>query len=47
MPFTFDSHAIVFSEDAVTLETPLHQEFADRRVNQVNLRTPRVRLLAR
>ena len=38
VPFKFDTHAIVFSEDAVTLETRLHQEFADRRVNKVNPR---------
>lgn len=38
VPFKFDTHAIVFSEDAVTLETRLHQEFADRRVNRINLR---------
>jgi hypothetical protein len=38
VPFRFDTHAVVFSEDAVTLETRLHQEFAERRVNQVNLR---------
>ena len=38
VPFRFDTHAIVFSEDAVSLETRLHQEFGERRVNQVNLR---------
>ena len=38
VPFKFDTHALVFSEDAVTMETRLHQEFAERRVNQVNLR---------
>lgn len=38
MPFRFDTHALVFSDDAVALETRLHQEFADRRVNQINHR---------
>lgn len=38
VPFKFDVHALVFSEDAVGLETRLHRELADRRVNRVNLR---------
>ncbi|SRR5579884_1264883 len=38
VPFRFDVHALVFSEDAVTLERKLHQEFDSRRVNRVNLR---------
>lgn len=38
VPFRFDVHALIFSEDAVGLETQLHQTFADRRVNQVNTR---------
>ena len=38
VPFRFDVHALIFSDDAVGLENSLHQEFADRRVNQVNLR---------
>lgn len=28
----------IFSDDAVGLESKLHQEFSERRVNQVNLR---------
>lgn len=36
VPFRFDVHALVFSEDAVGLETMLHQRFAERRVNMVN-----------
>ncbi|MFE4306674.1 DUF4041 domain-containing protein [Streptomyces sp. NPDC056891] len=36
VPFRFDVHALIFSKDAVGLETRLHQEFADRRVNRVN-----------
>lgn len=38
VPFRFDVHALIFSEDAVGLETRLHQRFADRRVNRVNTR---------
>ncbi|WP_232792419.1 DUF4041 domain-containing protein [Actinacidiphila yeochonensis] len=36
VPFRFDVHALIFSKDAVGLETQLHQEFAARRVNRVN-----------
>ncbi|MGY0020979.1 DUF4041 domain-containing protein [Streptomyces sp. YJ-C3] len=38
VPFRFDVHALVFSEDAVGLERHLHQEFEAQRVNRVNLR---------
>lgn len=38
VPFKFDVHAMIFSEDAVTLETALHHEFDNRRVNLVNSR---------
>ncbi|MFC4680203.1 DUF4041 domain-containing protein [Exiguobacterium aestuarii] len=38
VPFTFDIHAMIFSEDAPNLENKLHKRFADRRVNQVNFR---------
>ena len=38
VPFTFDVHAIIFSEDAPALETQLHKEFTHFRVNQVNHR---------
>lgn len=38
VPFPFDVHALFFSEDAVTLETELHQAFAELRVNRVNQR---------
>lgn len=38
VPFRYDTHAIVFADDAVTLEGQLHERFADRRVNLVNLR---------
>jgi hypothetical protein len=36
VPFRYDVHAIIFSEDAVGLEARLHQELSDRRVNLVN-----------
>jgi len=38
VPFRFDVHALFFADDAVTLEANLHQHFADRRLNKVNLR---------
>jgi len=38
VPFPFDVHSFIFSEDAPALETALHKEFNDRRVNKVNLR---------
>ncbi|MEU1044047.1 DUF4041 domain-containing protein [Streptomyces sp. NPDC005897] len=38
VPFRFDVHALIFSEDAVGLERRLHQEFENRRVNRINLR---------
>lgn len=38
VPFPFDVHSFIFSEDAVSLETALHKELNNRRVNKVNLR---------
>lgn len=38
VPFAFDIHAMIFSEDAPGLETALHTRFADRRLNLVNPR---------
>jgi hypothetical protein len=38
VPFKFDVHAFIFSEDAVALETQLHHELEHCRVNQVNRR---------
>lgn len=38
VPFRFDVHAIIFSNDAVGLEGTLHAALADRRLNRVNLR---------
>ena len=37
VPFRFDVHALFFSDDAVGIETAMHQRFADRRVNLVNM----------
>ena len=38
VPFPFDIHAVIYSEDAPTLETTLHRAFHYRRVNRVNER---------
>lgn len=38
VPFPFDVHAMVYIDDAPALEAALHREFADVRVNAVNLR---------
>ena len=38
VPFEFDVHAMIFSEDAPALETMLHNRFDDKRVNMVNKR---------
>lgn len=38
VPFRFDVHALFFADDAVGIETMLHQQFATERVNKVNLR---------
>ena len=38
VPFLYDTHALFFSDDAITLENELHKAFAHRRVNSVNLR---------
>lgn len=38
VPFEFDVHAMIYSEDAPKLESMLHNEFSRHRVNQVNLR---------
>lgn len=38
MPFPFDVHSFIFSEDAVSLENQLHKALNDRRVNKINLR---------
>lgn len=38
VPFGFDVHAMVYSDEAPALENALHQEFASRRINLKNLR---------
>ncbi|OED37291.1 ATPase [Chromatiales bacterium (ex Bugula neritina AB1)] len=38
VPFRFDVHCLYFSEDAVQLESELHQHFANRRLNHANVR---------
>ncbi len=38
VPFKFDVHSFVFSEDAVDLENKLHQRLNNNRMNKVNLR---------
>ncbi|HEY0049980.1 MAG TPA: DUF4041 domain-containing protein, partial [Pyrinomonadaceae bacterium] len=38
VPFRFDVHAIIYSEDAPALENQLHKKFDDRRINLVNNR---------
>lgn len=38
VPFGFDVHALIYSKDAPALENELHKQFADNRVNLVNLR---------
>ncbi len=38
VPFEFDVHAMIFSEDAPALETTLHQHFKKYEINKVNLR---------
>ena len=38
VPFRFDVHSFIFSDDAVGLETKLHQILNEKRVNKVNLR---------
>lgn len=38
VPFNFDVHAMIFSDDAPALETALHNAFADRKLNMVNQR---------
>lgn len=38
VPFKFDVHAFIFSDDAVSLESKLHQILSNERVNKVNYR---------
>ena len=38
VPFRFDVHSFIFSDDAVGLESKLHTILTDKRVNKVNMR---------
>lgn len=38
VPFEFDVHSFIFSEDAVSLEQKLHELLNNKRVNKINLR---------
>ncbi len=38
VPFRFDTHAMIFSDDAPALENAIHKAFAHRRLNLINLR---------
>ncbi|TGU85321.1 DUF4041 domain-containing protein [Acinetobacter pittii] len=38
VPFYFDVHAMIYSDNAPAMENALHKAFADRRLNLVNLR---------
>lgn len=38
VPFRYDTHAMFFAQDAVTIENQLHKHFADHRINRVNHR---------
>ena len=38
VPFVFDVHAMIFSNDAPALESALHRAFDDRKVNMINTR---------
>lgn len=44
VPFAFDVHALIWSEDAPALETMLHKKFALSQVNKVNFRKEFFRL---
>lgn len=38
VPFRFDIHALIFSNDAPSLENSLHKSFQDKKVNLINNR---------
>lgn len=38
VPFNFDIHAMIFSDDAPALENALHKAFEDKKVNMINHR---------
>jgi hypothetical protein len=37
VPFSYDVHAMIFSEDAPGLETALHRQFTGKRLNLVDI----------
>jgi Domain of unknown function (DUF4041)/T5orf172 domain len=38
VPFLFDVHAVIYSDNAPQLEYELHQKFSERRINRINNR---------
>lgn len=38
VPFSFDTHAMIYSDEAPALEAALHKEFAKQRINMSNMR---------
>ena len=38
VPFNFDVHAMIFSDDAPSLENALHHAFENKKVNMINPR---------
>ena len=38
VPFDFDVHALIFSDNAPALEAALHRAFEDRKLNMINTR---------
>ena len=38
VPFKFDVHSFIFSEDAVALESKMHEMLTNKRLNKVNMR---------
>ena len=38
VPFSFDVHAMIYSDDAPSLENHLHKVFNDKQLNKVNSR---------
>ena len=44
VPFEFDVHAMIYSEDAPALEKQLHREFEQKAVNRINPRKEFFRL---
>jgi len=38
VPFSFDTHAMIYSDEAAALENAVHREFADRRINTTKFR---------